>query len=321
MSSGTFPTATPQGGATRILTTITYSQPIPPVRDVPVPTGARDDCTYLFLEDRGMPKPNPLGAPPAKSASTDKPEEKKGDGEEKKDEKKDDKEEKKEDKSEDKKEDKEEKKDDKDDALEEDGFEIIEPKAAEPAAAPAAPEPIAVDDPAPPPPPAPEAKRQRPRPKFQVLAVKPATLVMPTLHNLLSPFVLGLSKQARAGASTTGQAAAPTPLSGTSLVITTLAFPPPSHPQPPLTLSVHILPNAASTIFLEAEWEGAAPGGSSRAVLEEFLRGCVPDGVQGDAKFMAWEGEENGLDGWAGVEKTRRITSLLARALRDSNFI
>ncbi|MDA4809318.1 hypothetical protein NY486_26070, partial [Enterobacter hormaechei] len=38
--------------ATRILTTVTYSQSIPPVRDVPVPTGARDDVTYLFLEDR-----------------------------------------------------------------------------------------------------------------------------------------------------------------------------------------------------------------------------------------------------------------------------
>jgi hypothetical protein len=130
---------------------------------------------------------------------------------------------------------------------------------------------------------------------------------------------LGLTKQSRAGASTTGQAAGPSPLQGSSLVITTLAFPPPSHPQPPLTLSVHILPNAASTIFLEAEWEGAAPSDANRAVLEEFLSGCVPDNVPGNGRVLVWDGEA--AEGWTGIEKTRRMTTVLCRALRESNII
>ncbi|BEJ13430.1 hypothetical protein CspHIS471_0306040 [Cutaneotrichosporon sp. HIS471] len=292
-----------EGTTTRILSTVTYSQPIPPVRDVSMPAGARDDCTYLFLEDRG--------GKPAAAAGEKK-------GEERKEDKKDEEGENKKD-GKDKKENadvemKEETKETKDqpieikDDLEEDGFEIIEAPKDAPAPAPAA--ALAPTEPAAPP-------RQKQR--FKTLAVKPATSVMPTLHNLLSPFVLGLTKQGRAGASTTGQAAQPSRLPGSSLAITTLTFPPPSHPQPPLALSVHVLPNAASTIFLEAEWEGANPSDANRAVLEEFLRGCVPDGVQGTGKVLTWEGAEG--EGWTGLEKTRRMTTVLCRALRESNMI
>lgn len=316
---------------TRILTTVTYSQQIPPVRDVSVLSGARDDCTYLFLEDRGVPN---LLAPKRTSVAEEKAEVKGQEGEKtdkktevSKDEKKDDK---KEDGHKDEKKEGEpiEIKDD----LEEDGFEIIDAPKDDPAApvapvAPAQPAPApSAGEPAPAPAPTPTpaepiAPAPRQRQKFKTLAVKPATLVMPTLHNLLSPFVLGLSKQARAGASTTGQAAAPTPLSGTSMVITTLAFPAPAHPQPHIKLSAHILPNSAATIFLEAEWDGPGPGAASQEVIQEFLQGCIPDGVVGDARFLAWEGEENGLDDWSGIERIRRVTSLLCRALRESNII
>ncbi|GMK56971.1 hypothetical protein CspeluHIS016_0308110 [Cutaneotrichosporon spelunceum] len=308
-----------EGTVTRILSTVTYSQPIPPVRDVSMPSGARDDCTYLFLEDRGVKL--------AASTTGEKMGEEKKEGEEKKGgevksensdaEIKDDKKEGGEKKENTGVEVKEEKKETKDepieikDDLEEDGFEIIDaPKdthpgpASAPAAAPA---------------PTESAVPPRQKQRFKTLAVKPATSVMPTLHNLLSPFVLGLTKQGRAGASTTGQMAQPSRLAGTSLAITTLAFPPPSHPQPQLALSVHVLPNAASTIFLEAEWEGAIPSDSNRAILEEFLLGCVPDGVAGIGKVLTWDGSET--EGWTGLEKTRRMTTVLCRALRENNMI
>ncbi|KAL1406930.1 hypothetical protein Q8F55_006342 [Vanrija albida] len=275
-------TAAPPPSATRILTTVTYSQSIPPVRDVPVPMGARDDVTYLFLEDRE-------GAAAAKA-------------EEKKDEKKD------------------EKKEDKKDSIEDDGFEIVDHPGMD---VDAPPDKAAEKDEG--------APKPRQPSKYKILAVRPATLVMPTLHNLLSPFVLGLSKSARAAASTTAQAATPTPLTGTPLVLTTLAFPPTAHPQPALSLSVHILPNAsAQTILLEGEWEGARPeeGGGAEAVLREFLLGCVPEGVVGETRFFTWAkdgGSEDpslgGAEGWVGVEKSRRMTMLLARALRESSFI
>ncbi|WOO84508.1 uncharacterized protein LOC62_06G008027 [Vanrija pseudolonga] len=281
--------------ATRILTTVTYSQSIPPVRDVPVPTGARDDVTYLFLEDRDAASAaNGAKAPEAKKDDT-------------KDEAK------------------------KDSGLNDDGFEILEPKALDGVGSESTPMDVDAAPATVPEPPKEEPKPPRPVSKYKILAVRPATLVMPTLHNLLSPFVLGLSKSARAAASTTAQAATPTPLTGTPLVLTTLAFPPTAHPQPALSLSVHILPNAsAQTILLEGEWEGARAeeGGGAEAVLREFLLGCVPEGVVGETKFFTWAkdgGSEDptagGAEGWVGVEKSRRMTMLLARALRESSFI
>ncbi|RSH80228.1 uncharacterized protein EHS24_008801 [Apiotrichum porosum] len=295
--------------APRLLTTITYSLPIPPVRDVPVPLGARDDTTYLFLEDRGIPAAAPATSTPAGATPVPTPTpaaapadpKANGTG-------------------------------DKDgaieikDTLEDDGFEIVDVTMTDgekPAAGDAA-TATTIETALPAVPAAKQAAPPAPRrEKYKILAVKPATLVMPTLHNLLSPFVLGLSKSARAAASTTAQAAAPTPLTGTPLILTTLAFPPTAHPHPSLSLSVHILPNAnAQTIFLEGEWDGAVPAEAATSVLKEFLLGCVPEGVAGDARFMSWEGaDECGLEGWTSVEKTRRMTMLLTRALRESQFI
>lgn len=309
--------------ATRILTTVTYSQSIPPVRDVPVPTGARDDVTYLFLEDRDAAVAAVPAAASNGAKADGKAEEKKVE-EEKKEEGKDDK--------------KDDAKKDASAALNDDGFEILDPKPTDGVGSEST--PMDVDAPAAVPTttatePKKDEDKPKPRPtvvhRYKILAVRPATLVMPTLHNLLSPFVLGLSKSARAAASTTAQAATPTPLTGTPLVLTTLAFPPTAHPQPALSLSVHILPNAsAQTILLEGEWEGARAeeGGGAEAVLREFLLGCVPEGVVGETKFFTWAkdgGSEDptagGAEGWVGVEKSRRMTMLLARALRESSFI
>lgn len=257
-----------------MLTTITYSQHLPPVREVPMPLGARDDVTYLFLEDRGV-------------------------------------------------------------------------SAAAPA--PAGPAPGEVRDGVPPEPQPPSTEKAER--KHMMLAVRPATSVMPTLQQLLSPFVLGLSKSARVQASTTAQAAAPTPLSGTPFVLTSLAFPPAmGTSMPPVALSLHVLPGGtAQTIFLEAEWdaplsgEGVVSGGRRPSddqkkdapypvrvdtgfldtdsvavgVLKEFLDGCVPDG--GERRYWIWEREDP--EGWVGIEKNKRTAFLLARALRESGFI
>lgn len=224
------------------------------MRDVPVPIGARDDVTYLFLEDRGVPP---------------KEARKEGDrgGEGKDVAQKPD--------------------DTKEGNKENDTMDVD-----------------AADD---------RPKKQR----YKILAVKPATSVMPLLHSLLSPFALGLSKAARAAASTSSTPPQPTPVAGTALGLTTLAFPPTAHPLPALNLSVHILPNhAANTIFLEGEWDGGG-GEAGTEVLREFLRGCVPD-VPGETKFLEWDED---VGDWSGVEKTRRVTKLLAQALRESGFI
>ncbi|EKD01652.1 hypothetical protein A1Q2_04023 [Trichosporon asahii var. asahii CBS 8904] len=271
LGGGTFAAPQTSAGPTRVLTTITYSQHLPPVREVPMPLGARDDVTYLFLEDRGVT-----------------------------------------------------------------------------AAQPAGPGPGEVRDGVAPDPPAQPEKQER---KHMMLAVRPATSVMPTLQQLLSPFVLGLSKSARVQASTTAQAAAPTPLSGTPFVLTSLAFPPAmGTTMPPVALSLHVLPGGtAQTIFLEAEWdaplsgEGAVSGGRRESeagrkdsaypvrvdtgfletdsvavgVLKEFLDGCVPEA--GERRYWIWEREDP--EGWVGIEKNKRTAFLLARALRESGFI
>lgn len=40
-------------------------------------------------------------------------------------------------------------------------------------------------------------EREREREQYQTLAVRPANSIVPMLHNLLSPFVLGVTKSAR----------------------------------------------------------------------------------------------------------------------------
>lgn len=248
-----------------------------------MPLGARDDVTYLFLEDRGVPSAATTStSPPPAANGASAPGDSEADA-------------------------------------------VAEVKGAE------------------------SKKEER---KHMMLAVRPATSVMPTLQQLLSPFVLGLSKSARVQASQTSQAAQPTPLSGTPFVLTSLAFPPAmTGGMPPVALSLHVLPGGtAQTIFLEAEWDAPLSGegvvsGAPRSegaegekndsypvrvdkelldtdsvaagVLKEFLAGCVPDG--GEKKWWIWDREDP--EGWVGIEKNKRTAFLLARALREAGFI
>lgn len=159
---------------------------------------------------------------------------------------------------------------------------------------------------------------KREKERYKILALKPATSVIPLLTSLGSPFVLGKSKAARGSTNASSAPAQPTALAGVRLALTTLAFPPTSYPHPALSLSVHVLTNnAANSIFLECEWDG---GDSGTEILKEFLRGCVPD-VAGEVKFFEWDGGDGGEGvGWSGVEKTRRTTKLLAQALTEGGF-
>jgi hypothetical protein len=87
--------------------------------------------------------------------------------------------------------------------------------------------------------------------------------------------------------------------------------------------------DARETIFLDAEWESALDMETARAVLREFLLGCLPVDVQGDVRFSYWEdsgapgatADVGDPAGWMGVERMRRITFLLAKALREGQHI
>lgn len=72
----------------------------------------------------------------------------------------------------------------------------------------------------------------------------------------------------------------------------------------------------------------------ARTVLRECLAGCVPDVLGGERRFHEWEdggkeGKESaaggargaGDKGWEGVERTRRMTMLLAKCLREASYI
>lgn len=92
----------------------------------------------------------------------------------------------------------------------------------------------------------------------EFINVRPSSAVLPLLTSLLSPFVMGLTKTARAAASTTAEIPRPTTLPGTPLLLTSITFSDPS-------LTIHTLPSpTAPTIFLEAE---------ERSFLDE----CLPD--------------------------------------------
>ena len=155
---------------------------------------------------------------------------------------------------------------------------------------------------------------------YRILAVRPASNVLLLLQSLLSPFVVGLTKSARAAASTTAQSATPTPLAGTPFLVTSLTFPPLAPPMPQIVLTVHNLSSAASTtIFVEGELVGAHDPQLAREILRECLDECVPDGLGGTKVFHEWEGAE--ADSWESTEKEKRMTMLLARCLREASYI
>lgn len=154
--------------------------------------------------------------------------------------------------------------------------------------------------------------------RYRSLAVRPAASVMPLLTNLLSPFVMGLTKSARAAASTTAEIPRPTVLPGTSLALTSLTFPLPNAPHPQVTLSIHFLPSpSAASIFLEGEMESEGDKEEMMGNLRAFLDGCLPEGNLGEKKYMSWEGEDSA---WEGVERTRKVSHMLVRMLREGSL-
>ncbi|KAK8844674.1 hypothetical protein IAR55_006523 [Kwoniella newhampshirensis] len=185
-----------------------------------------------------------------------------------------------------------------------------------------------------------KVKEEKRRPKrFRCLAVRPSAAVLPMLQSLSSPFVMGLTKAARAqlfmAASTVSPSPViPTPLPGTSLLLTTLNFPPLSPPLPPIILRVFIVPNTlAQSIFLEAEYQSTSSSRRGRgrltlqekheqdAILREFLEGCLVEEIGGEKKITNLDDLTEADHGWDGVERQRRSMFALARTLRESGFI
>ncbi|WWC57686.1 uncharacterized protein I303_100220 [Kwoniella dejecticola CBS 10117] len=211
------------------------------------------------------------------------------------------------------------------DTLDDDGFEIIDIPASDSTpipipqtqtnnAPPNASADAAAKTPA-------EERRTRTRKptRFKCLIVKPTSNVQPLLQSLLSPFVMGYTKSAKATASTTSSSLpTPTPLPGSSLLLTVLtfnalpfpvsAFQPNSNPEYTLRLKVFILPNPnATSIFLEVEYQPLTPSPSRDTntgidtsepepnvnknvkpieICQEFLEGCLISGLNGTLKWI-----------------------------------
>ncbi|WWD22778.1 hypothetical protein CI109_107271 [Kwoniella shandongensis] len=181
-----------------------------------------------------------------------------------------------------------------------------------------------------------QTKEKLPK-RFRCLAVRPSGAVVPMLQSLLSPFVMGLTKAARATATSTASTAIPTPLPGTSLLLTTLTFPPLSSPLPPIILRVYIVPNPlAQSIFLEAEYQSSSSvssaypesGGLSieqrreqDMILREFLEGCLVDEIGGEKKFVSLSTGSEDETMWEGVDRGKKAMFALAKTLRESGFI
>ena len=134
-------------------------------------------------------------------------------------------------------------------------------------------------------------------------------------------------------ASTTASAPVPTVLPGQAFALSTFTYLPTPAPLPPITLSIHNLPSpTAPTVLLEAELgetsdSSGNPTPRDEAMLKELLEGCLPMGLEGSVQYLpivdeaeASEGKDNeGV--WDGVERTKRVTMALAKALRGMGAI
>ncbi|WRT63296.1 uncharacterized protein IL334_000201 [Kwoniella shivajii] len=218
------------------------------------------------------------------------------------------------------------------DTLDEDGFEIIDSVKSkeQPNGANANPEQVTTkesssiskDTPIP------VSSKTKIPSRYKILVVRPTSSVQPMLQSLLSPFIMGLTKSARATASTTSSLPTPTALPGSSLLLTVLTFspsPPPfSHP---IILRIFILPNpSASSIFLEAEYTypksssdlDSVDAGKPEEVCKSFLEGCLIEGqILGEKKWSYLD--EQG--GWEGIQRNKKSIFSLAQSLREASFI
>ncbi|ORY23547.1 hypothetical protein BCR39DRAFT_549124 [Naematelia encephala] len=288
------------------LTTIMYSPPLPAVRDLVI-QGVRDDTAYLFLEARHTSTASQENGQSEKQEDKIKA---------------------------------------KTEVIEDDGFEIIDPppplslSSTKTSTAVGGGTPVgdSGDNNASSSKPGvsgPGAKKAR----YRIMAVRPAVSTVPMLQNLLSPLVLGLTKAARAAATTTGSSLpTPTPIPGTSHLLTSLTYPPLPTPLPTIRLTVHILPTTSSSspqsIILEGEFvrDTALPHSRhsyQETILRECLEGCIPVGT-GEIRWFTWDAkndkdDENKHDddekSWQGIERTRRASYLLAKCLKESSII
>ncbi|WWC85408.1 uncharacterized protein L201_000271 [Kwoniella dendrophila CBS 6074] len=179
-----------------------------------------------------------------------------------------------------------------------------------------------------------KAKKQN---RFKCLVIKPTSNVQPMLQSLLSPFVMGYTKSAKAAASNTSSVPTPTPLPGSSLLLTVLTFNPFIPPSSKsnknsLILRVFILPNPnANSIFLEAEYDNVdakreIPDSGSEdrnRICKDFLEGCLIDGLNGTKKWidLTEPNAEPNDEGWEGIERNKKSIFALTKTLRESGFI
>ncbi|WWC97481.1 hypothetical protein V866_004361 [Kwoniella sp. B9012] len=166
--------------------------------------------------------------------------------------------------------------------------------------------------------------------RFKCLIVKPTSNVQPMLQSLLSPFVLGYTKSAKAAASTTSSTLpTPTPLPGTSLLLTVLTFNPYSDDGSSgytLRLKVFILPNPnATSIFLQVEYNDTSDLTSNEIenqnreqICKTFLAGCLIDGLNDHRK---WVSIDRSIDEPDELQRNKQSIFTLTRSLRESGFI
>ncbi|WVQ64392.1 uncharacterized protein L199_002558 [Kwoniella botswanensis] len=166
--------------------------------------------------------------------------------------------------------------------------------------------------------------------RFKCLIVRPTSNVQPMLQSLLSPFVLGYTKSAKAAASTTSSPLpTPTPLPGTSLLLTVLTFNPYSDDGSSgytLRLKVFILPNPnATSIFLQVEYNDTSDLDSNEIenqnreqICKTFLAGCLIDGLNDHRK---WVSIYKSIDAPDELQRNKQSIFTLTRSLRESGFI
>ncbi|WWC67224.1 uncharacterized protein I206_101131 [Kwoniella pini CBS 10737] len=180
-----------------------------------------------------------------------------------------------------------------------------------------------------------EEEKNRKSTRFKCIVVKPTSNVQPLLQSLLSSFVMGYTKSAKSTASNTSSLPTPTPLPGSSLLLTVLTFNslplPFFNPNYKLRLKVFILPNPnATSIFLEVEYQQMIESGlkidndEMISICKEFLEGCLITGLNGTLKWIHLDQDsfqKPTEDEWEGIERNKKSIFALAKAMRESGFL
>ncbi|RXK39628.1 hypothetical protein M231_03130 [Tremella mesenterica] len=177
---------------------------------------------------------------------------------------------------------------------------------------------------------------QKEEARYRVLAVRPAENVGPILNNVMSGFVLGLSKAARQAARTTQESVRPTPLPGTTLLLPVLIFPSLSSSHPSISLTIYTVPKQPPTLLLEAHWSDCPDQAMAKAVLHDFIDSLLPP--EGQRQTWVWAMEDESGDGKVGkgvggemkkrvsgkdgdLERRRWVVGRIGRCLRESEVV